>query len=135
MLFVAMGDPLTGHVLLIAEPRIGQYALDRQVVPEVRRAETPAVRESAGEFERTREYPVSAGVLNRDHASDSLQTLIDELSERSDAAIRQRRCVGRFDKKGALFGFHPRWCGADRERPGPVAAAGSTPSGCSSRAI
>jgi hypothetical protein len=130
-----MGDPLTGHVLLIAEPRIGQYALDLQVVPEGRGAQTPAVCEPAREFERTREYLVSAGVLNRDHASDSLHTLIADLSEHCDIALRQRRRVGRFDKRGALFGFHPRWCGADHERPGPVAAAGSTPSGCASRAI
>ena len=135
MLFVAMGDPLTGHVLLIAEPRIGQYALDLQVVPERRGAETPAVREPAGEFERAREYLVSAGVLNRDHASDSLHTLIDDLSEQSDPALRQRRRVGRIDMKGAYLGFHARKRGFDRERPGPVAAVGPPVSDHASRAI
>ena len=124
-----MGDPLTGHVLLIAEPRIGQYALDLQVVPEGRGAQTPAVCEPAGE------YPVSAGVLNCDHASDSLHTLIDELSERSDPALRQRRRVSRIDKKGAYLGFHARKRGFDRERPGPVAAVGPPLSDHASRAI
>jgi hypothetical protein len=74
-----MGASLARHVILIVEPRIGQFALDLQVALEQRGAETLAVREPARAFERTKEFRFSASVLNYEHASDPLHTLIDAL--------------------------------------------------------
>jgi hypothetical protein len=80
MLFLVMGNPLTGHVILIVEPGIDQFVIKLQTALECRGAETLAVREAARALDRMREFRFSAGVLNYDHASDALHTLIDDLS-------------------------------------------------------
>jgi len=75
-----MGSALTGHVILIVDPQVGRFVLDLQAALERRGAETLIVHEAARAFERTREFRFSAGVLNYDHASDALHTLIGDLS-------------------------------------------------------
>ena len=80
MLLLVMGNPLTGHVILIVEPGIDQFVIELQAALECRGAETLAVREPARAFDRMREFRFSAGVLNYDHASDALHKLIDALS-------------------------------------------------------
>ena len=76
-----MGNSLTGHVLLIVEPGIDQFVIDLQAALEAKGAETLAVREPATAFDRMREFRFTAGVVNYDHATDALHTLIDRLSD------------------------------------------------------
>ena len=75
-----MGNALTGHVILIVDPRVGRFVLDLQAALERRGAETLIVHEPVRAFERIREFRFSAGVLSYDHASDALCALIGDLS-------------------------------------------------------
>ena len=81
MLHLVMGNPLTGHVILIVEPGIDQFVTRLQTALEHRGAETLAVREPAGALDRVREFRFSASVVNYDHESDALNTLIDDLGD------------------------------------------------------
>jgi hypothetical protein len=76
-----MGNPLTGHAIPIVEPGIDQFVTKLQVALEDRGAETLAVREPTRALDRVREFCFSASVVNYDHASDALHTLIDDLGD------------------------------------------------------
>jgi ActR/RegA family two-component response regulator len=76
-----MGNPLTGDAILIVESRIDQFVTKLQAALEDRGAETLAVREPARALHRVREFCFSASVVNYDHASDALHTLIDNLGD------------------------------------------------------
>lgn len=76
-----MGDSLTGHVILIVDARVGQFAQDLQGALEQRGAETLIVDECATAFDRTREFHFSAAVLDYGNARDSLHTLLYDLGD------------------------------------------------------
>jgi hypothetical protein len=76
-----MGDPLTGHAILIVEPGIDQFVTKLQAALEHRGAETLAVREPARPLDRVREFCLSAFVVTYDHAFDALHTPIDNLGD------------------------------------------------------
>jgi hypothetical protein len=78
---VVMGDSLTGHVILIADPRVGRFVQDLQGALELRGAETLTVQQPATAFDRMREFHFSAAVLSYDDASDALETLIYGLGD------------------------------------------------------
>jgi ActR/RegA family two-component response regulator len=94
-----MGDPLSGHVVLIYEPEVGEFAHRLQAALERRGAETLAVHNPAEAFQRMREFSFSVGVVNCDHSCDALDRLIDGLSgisvllygsEKASAAYRRK---------------------------------------------
>jgi hypothetical protein len=75
-----MGEPhLAGHIILIVEPEIDQFACNLQGALERMGAETLIVRQPASALERMRSFRFSACLINYDQASDTLSALIGGL--------------------------------------------------------
>jgi ActR/RegA family two-component response regulator len=95
-----MGDPLTGHVILIADPRAQRFVRDLQGALEQRGAETLIAQEPADAIDRAREFRFSVAVINCDDASDALRKLIHDLGDipillyGSEAASAASKTVG-----------------------------------------
>jgi len=91
-----MGDPLTGHVILIADPRAQRFVRDLQGALEQRGAETLIAQEPADAIDRAREFRFSVAVINCDDASDALRKLIHDLGllYGSEAASAASKTVG-----------------------------------------
>lgn len=76
-----MHDPnLTGHSVLIVEPRICQFVSSLQGLVEQMGAETLIVRESAGAIERIKSFRFSACVARYDEAQGALDVLLAHLA-------------------------------------------------------
>jgi hypothetical protein len=128
-----MGDSLTGHVILIVDPRVGQFAQDLQGALERRGAETLIVHESATAFDRTREFHFSAAVLNYDDASESQLTLIYGLGDIPILLYGDEAASAASRKKAPHVAFARANVRGHRERAGRAAADGPMLSACANR--